>query len=309
MIGISIESIASQLGSKRIKYSDFQKVNPDWNMDLVFNKTGIEQIFHTDENENVNTLSIESSKKTIKNFNSDLIDGLIVVTQTSINKLPSLSCIIQENLGLKKNILSFDINLGCSGFVYALATCYSLISSGILSNILLISCDNYSKYLSNENRSCLTLFSDASASCIIRKSQVQELPSFSFYTDGSGADHLKEENNYITMNGPEIFFFSINQIPNFILSALGKSKKTISDIDHFIFHQASKIVIDSIIRKTQIPKEKIHINYNKIGNTTSSSIPILLNSLILENKIKKKENIMFVGFGVGLSAASCIMEW
>ena len=129
------------------------------------------------------------------------------------------------------------------------------------------------------------------------------------FTDGSGSEHLKEENNIITMNGPEIFYFSINQIPQFIFSTLEKYKEKIENIDHFILHQASKTVIDNILKKTNIPIEKLYTNYNKIGNTVSASIPILLEELINEKKIKRNDKIMFLGFGVGLSAACCIMEW
>ena len=111
------------------------------------------------------------------------------------------------------------------------------------------------------------------------------------------------------MNGSGVFLFTTKTIPNLINNLLKKNNLKIKDIDHFIFHQASKLVLDKLKLELKIPSNKFHINYDKIGNTTSASIPIVLEELIKNKMLKKNNNLMLVGFGVGLSAACCILKW
>ena len=118
-----------------------------------------------------------------------------------------------------------------------------------------------------------------------------------------------ENNNKITMNGSEVFFFTTSVVPKLFHQILRDNNFKISKIDHFIFHQASKLVLDKLIEDLKIPRNKFHMNYNKIGNTTSASIPIILENLYKKKKIKKKDIIIMIGFGVGLSAAACIIKW
>lgn len=309
MNGISIGYLASQLGSNKISCSDFDSEFPDWNMKEVISKTGVNYIYQSNENETVEELSFKSCKKTLINFDKNKIDGIVVVTQTAKKKLPSVSCVLQDKLGLKKDILAYDINLGCSGFVYALATLYSLIETKFLKNVLLVCSDTYTKFISKDNRTCRSLFSDAASSCIVSQCNTKFVPKFTFFTDGSGANDLMEINNKIIMDGSEIFFFSTKSVPNLFNEILIKSNCKINQINHFVFHQASKIVLDQLISKLNIPQDKFHKNYHEIGNTVSASIPMLLEQLVYNKVLKKNDLIMMLGFGVGLSAAACIIEW
>ena len=111
------------------------------------------------------------------------------------------------------------------------------------------------------------------------------------------------------MNGPEVFFFTTNSVPELFYKLLKKSNCRLKNIDHFIFHQASKLVLDKLKSKLKIPKEKFHTNYKSIGNTTSSTIPILLETLNKKKILKKNDTVMLLGFGVGLSIAGCVIKW
>ena len=232
-----------------------------------------------------------------------------MVTQTAKKKLPSVACMIQDQLNLKKNIIAFDIGLGCSGFVYGLSIINSLISSNTVKTVLLICADTYNKFLDDQNRTCKTIFSDAASSCIIQKTDSNKKVKFSFLTDGSGATDLMENNNNIEMKGSNIFHFTTKNIPILFNDILKKNNLNKKNIDHFIFHQASKLVIDKLTEILKLDENKVFKNYDKVGNTVSSSIPIALQSLKKNNKIKKNQKIMLVGFGVGLSAAACIINW
>ena len=254
-------------------------------------------------------MSIKSCKKTLKNFDKMKIDCVIVVTQTAKKKLPSVSCIIQDKLNLRKDIIAFDIGLGCSGFVYGLSVINSLLNSNTAKTVLFICSDTYSKFLNIQNRTCRTVFSDAASSCIIEKKNSNENVEFSFLTDGSGSTDLIENDNNIEMKGSNIFHFTTKNIPNLFKNILVKNKLNKKNIDHFVFHQASKLVIDKLIEILELDKSKVFTNYDKIGNTVSSSIPIALQNLKKNNKLKKNKKVMLVGFGVGLSAAATIINW
>jgi 3-oxoacyl-[acyl-carrier-protein] synthase-3 len=278
-------------------------------MDNVKKKTGINRLYIASDKEDVFSLSLNACKKTLKNFNKKKIDCIIVVTQTAKNKLPSVSCMLQNELNLKTKIIALDIGLGCSGFVYALATINSFFLSNIASTALLVCSETYSKFLNKKNRTCRTVFSDAAAACIIKKVNTMNNINFTFLSDGSGANDLIEINKNIEMKGSNIFNFTTKHIPILFNQILKKNKLRKEDIDHYVFHQASKLVIESLSEILKLNKKKIYINYDKIGNTLSSSIPIVLENLKKKKKIKKDQKVMLIGFGVGLSAAATIINW
>ena len=309
MTNLKIRNFAHKLGSDKISYNDLSKKYPSWNINEVKSKTGIEYIYQSKKNEDVLSLSLESSKKTLRNFDKNKINSVIVVTQTAKNKLPSISCILQDQLKLKKNIIAYDINMGCSGFIYALSNIYSLFRANLASNVLLVCSDTYTKYLKKDNRTCRTIFSDSASSCIIQKRKSNQIPSFIFYTDGSGYKNLIENQNSITMNGSEVFFFTTQTVPKLFKKILKKANLKKKNINHFVFHQASKLVLDKLSYNINIPINKFHTNYDKIGNTTSSSIPIMLEYLSKKKIIKNNQMIMMIGFGVGLSAAASVIKW
>jgi len=309
MTSFKISNLAHKLGSDKISYSDLSKKYPSWNINEVKLKTGIEYIYQSKKNEDVLSLSLKSSKKTLRNFDKGKINAVIVVTQTAKNKLPSISCILQDQLKLKKNIIAYDINLGCSGFIYALSNIYSLFKADLASNVLLVCSDTYTKYLDKNNRTCRTIFSDSASSCIIQKKKSNKIPSFTFHTDGSGYQSLIENDNLITMNGSEVFFFTTQTVPKLFKKALKQINLKKQDIDHFIFHQASKLVLDKLSNDINLPINQFHTNYKKIGNTTSASIPIILENLSKKKIIKKNEVVMMIGFGVGFLAAVTIIKW
>ena len=309
MSSFSISNLAYQLGSNKLIISDLKKSRPHWNVREVLKKTGIKKLYLSSKDEDVLDLSIKSCKKTLKNFDKNKIDCVIVVTQTAKKKLPSVSCMIQDQLNLRKNIIAFDIGLGCSGFVYGLSVINSLLNSNTIKTALFICGDTYNKFLNSENRTCKTVFSDASSSCIVQKINSNKDVKFSFLTDGSGASDLIETDNNIAMKGSNIFHFTTRNIPILFNYILKKNNLKKNNIDQFVFHQASKLVIDKLTQILDLDNNKVFRNYDKIGNTVSSSIPIVLENLKKKNVIRKNQKIMLLGFGVGLSAAASIIKW
>jgi 3-oxoacyl-[acyl-carrier-protein] synthase-3 len=214
-------------------------------------------------------------------------------------------------LNIQKNCLVFDINHGCSGYIYGLKLADSLLDSKEIKKVLLITTDNYSRYSKKLN--VKLLFSDCATATILVKSKNK--PKFKFFSDGYNYSNLcQQNNNYINdinnnslyMDGNKLFNFSLNIVPKLINELIKKNKLKRKDLDYVLLHQASNIINQNIMNKLKMNENKFLINYNKYGNTVSSTIPLL----IYENfKKLKNRKILLCGFGVGLSAASCYYEF
>lgn len=303
-----------------------------WSVEKIYNKTGISSRHISDENQTASDLGVLAAEKLFASgiVKKDEIDFLIFVTQTPDYILPSSACLIQDRLGLRKDIGAFDINLGCSGFIYGLAAAKGLIDSGISRNVLLITSETYSKHINKLDKSTRTIFGDGAAATVVG-SRGMEIGSFALGTDGSGYDLLKipsggarlvknqetaQESNYdgnirskdnLFMDGTGVFDFSIRKVPESIGSLLAKEKIKKEDIDLFVFHQANKFILDFLQKSMQIDKKKFYINMEDTGNTVSASIPIALKRAIEDGYVHKGQKIILSGFGVGMSWGSTIL--
>lgn len=287
----------------------------------LLSKTGIKKVWSSDLNETSLDMGYKSALKLKKKLDFNKLDGLIFVSQTSDYFLPSSSCILQDKLKLKKNIISFDINLGCSGFVYALSVATSMINSNLANNILIICADTYTKFIEKNNLACKSIFSDGASSVIVSKSKKRLTGKFDFGTDGSGSQDLiiksgagrtnftNSKKPTLFMNGAKVFNFTINTIPNSFTNTLKLNKLHKRKIKKVFFHQASKFVLDNLNKTLKLNPAQIFSNLKNIGNTTSSTIPFALKEADKKNIIKKDDIIFLSGFGVGLSWASCVLKW
>ena len=316
-----ISDIQYYLPPKLLSNEDLVFDNPDWRMDDIEKKTGIKYRYICEDAQTSKDIALLACEKI---FNSNVrrsdIDFLIVVTESPEYIAPAMSCDLQNSLGLKTSIASFDVNLGCSGFVYGLMIADSILCSNNYSNGLLVCVDTYSKYISSNDRTCRPLFSDAASATLITASKKKTVGPFVLGTDGSGYKDLMVKNsgtiknidterNLYFMNGSAVFMFTMRVVPKAVNDLLIKEKYNTEDIDLFVFHQASKLVIDNLKRLLKLPNEKVFENYQLVGNTVSSSIPIALSQAKSAKKIKKGSVVMLVGFGVGLSWGATIIRY
>lgn len=309
-----ISHIKLQLPKNKISVNDICKKNK-WDYERIVEKTGIKNVFHSSHNESAINLAVKAGSKITSKIKN--IDALIYVTQSPEYHLPTNACIIQNRLGLRKNLISFDINQGCTGFVYGLFVAEQLLENEYINKVLLICSDTYTKSIKKNNKSCLTLFSDGATATLINNNKKKN-NKYIFYTDGAGANDLKlnysgnqfkkNKTPELYMDGRKILSFTLSVVPNIVIQTLKKNKISYKELKYFIFHQASKIVIENLVRKLDIPQDKVFKNYNKYGNTVSSTIPICLYELKKNKMIKKGDKIFICGFGVGLSVASTIIE-
>ncbi|APA68897.1 ketoacyl-ACP synthase III [Janthinobacterium sp. 1_2014MBL_MicDiv] len=306
----------------------------DWPAQKILDKTGIAQRHIAAPDETASDLAYHAAEKLFATHDiarAD-IDFLILCTQAPDYLLPSSACVLQQRLGLPTSCGALDINLGCSGYVYALAMAKGLVESGIRKKVLLLTADTYSKYINARDRSVRTLFGDAAAASVIAGgAPEQALGPFVLGTDGSGANNLivpaggmrtarsaataseteDASGNWrsqddLFMDGAQIVQFTLGAVPRTMQELLTAAGKTLDDIDHVIFHQANKFMLDALRRKIRIPEDKFVIEIDTVGNTVSSTIPIAIARARASGRIRPGDTALLLGFGVGYSWAGTL---
>lgn len=302
---MKILKIGTALGSQKRLIKEIIKKN----YQKVIKTTGISKVFHVSAEEDIISLATKASKKVLKSEKN--IDAIILITQTPKYNIPSNSFIIQKKLNIQKKCLVFDINQGCSGYIYGLKVAEGLLNSKKINKVLLITTDNYSRYCKKLN--VKLLFSDCATATLLVKSKNKL--KFDFFSDGNNYNYLCQENdnylketdnNSLYMNGNKLFHFSLNEVSNLINKLLKENNIKKKDLDFILLHQASDIINKSLIDKIGFEKYKFFSNYKKFGNTVSSTIPLLINENF--KKLKNKRTIL-CGFGVGLSVSACYYEF
>ena len=319
---IAIKAIENYLPSYIEDGSSLKKDNPDWCIEDIEEKTGILYRHIAGADQSATDLAeIAAQRIFASGVKKEEVEFLILITQSPEYPLPSSACILQDRLGLKKTCLAFDVNLGCSGFIYGLALGGALIQSGFGNKGLLICSDTYTKYIEKSDRTCRPIFSDGASAVLLTSSNRNIIWPFEMGTDGSGFRNLivtsdelhthdrKSLNGRLFMDGAKLFMFTMAMVPKCVNALLEKSGKKIGDIDLFIFHQASRLVMDNIIRRLKLPDEKVFINYHRVGNTVSASLPIAIKDALDQNRIKNGDLVFLMGFGVGYSWGGCLVQW
>jgi 3-oxoacyl-[acyl-carrier-protein] synthase III len=324
----SIAAITYALPERVLTNDALAEKFPDWCLAKVAEKTGIQERRIAADDECASDLAFRAAEQL---FSSEVchpedIDYLLVCTQTPDYLLPGTGCLLQHRLGLRQEVGATDINLGCSGYVYALSLAQGLIESGQARRVLLLTADTYSKLIRPADRSVRTLFGDGAAATLLRAGGERGdlAPAYVFGTDGSGAhnliatrngfrDRLPKESTSnegnLYMNGPEIFDFALRRVPACADELIKKTGHTFDDVALFVFHQASLRVLLQLGKKMGIPEDKCYVWLSRCGNTVSSSIPIALVHAIHERKVTPGNLIMMIGFGVGYSWAATLVRW
>ena len=309
---MQITDIEYVLGNKKESLEDLGKINPDWVIDKLKDKTGIHSRHVLDENEDERSLVVDASNKLLARISPENIDGIIHVSQSPFSRLPTSACLIQDILGLPKDMMAFDLIQGCSGFVYGLSVASSMIYQQGLKKVLVICADTYSNYISQDDRTNRPIFSDGAAVALVENKGAGSIGPFAFYTDGSGGNLLALESyegkEKLFMDGQKVFKFSLREVPKVFNELLDKADLKQADIDLFIFHQASAVILRQLKTKLHIPDNKWFQNIKNMGNTVSATIPIAIKQSIDNGLYKPNMNIMLMGFGVGLSVAGCIIR-
>ena len=326
-----IKDLAYTLPRKKVANQDLVSEFPEWSVEKIAEKVGISERRVAIGNETATDLAVSAaetlfSKGTVKRED---IDFVLFCTQSPDYKLPSSACIIQDKLGLSTKCGAFDFNLGCSGYEYGLAVAKGLVSVGIASNVLLLTGETYNHYIHPRDKGNRTIFGDGASATVISTNGFASIGDFCLGTDGSGAKHLIVKSggaryperindleydeggnpissDYLNMDGQEIFVFTLTKVPKMVKDVLMKNGLQKEDIDLFVFHQANKYMLEHLRKKLKIEDDKFFVNFEKIGNTVSSTIPIALCDAKDQGLLRG--NVLLAGFGVGLSWGATVIK-
>ena len=327
-----IKALTYALGAVEVSNESLVQEFPEWSVEKIADKVGINTRFVAAEYETSADLAVRAAEKLFIENPSILkeeIDFVLFCTQSPDYFLPTSACVIQDRLSLPTSCGALDFNLGCSGYVYGLSLAKGLLLGGIAKNILLLTGETYSKFMHPKDKGNRTIFGDAGSATLISAEGFAEIGNFSLGTDGKGAanlmvktggmrnrntvnDLLFDENgnplssDYLFMNGSEIFNFTIEAVPALVKDTLAKNNLQSEDVSGYIFHQANKFMLNFLRKKQKIEENKFHYYMSEVGNTVSSTIPIVLYETKKENKLSG--NVLLAGFGVGYSWGGCILK-
>jgi len=304
-----IKDISYYLPSQILTNEDLVELFPEWTVEKIAAKVGISERHISAENETVTDMAVCASEALFNQniVKRDEVDFVLFCTQSQEYSLPSSACLLQSRLDLSTSCGAFDFDLGCSGYVYGLAVAKGLVGVGIAKNVLLITSESYTKYLSPDDKGNRTIFSDGAAATMISTEGFAEIGECALGTNGSGADFLIVRKGHpLYMDGGAIFDFSSEVVPQMIQEVLEKERIQKNDVDLWVFHQANKYMINYIRKMMEIEKEKFFIYLEHVGNTVSSTIPIALYEARKEGRLSG--NIVVAGFGVGLSWGAVMLK-
>lgn len=340
MISACLSAIEYYLPDIILDNATIHALHPEWSIEKVAGKTGIMDRHIAGAAEYSSDMAVHAAEALFNKTGIDRsrVDFLLFCTQSPDYILPTTACILQDRLGLRKEIGALDFNLGCSGFVYGLGLAKGLVVSGQARNVLLITAETYSKFIHPDDKSNKTIFGDGAAAAIISSNPEPGLSGkimdFHYGTDGGGYQDLIIKNggaryryekgtdvmdpetggflrndDYLFMDGKAIFNFTAFNLPGLVKGTLEKNALTTEEIDLFVFHQSNEFMLQTARKRCNIPAEKFYIYLKQCGNTVSSTIPIALKEAIREGRVRPGSIVLLAGYGVGLSMGATVLRF
>lgn len=327
---IKIIGTGSYIPEKIVTNFDLEKT-VDTTDQWITQRTGISERRIADQSESTSDLGAKAAQKALAmaNMNPEDVELIILGTSTPDYRIPSTAPVIQSKLGCKK-IPAFDINSVCTSFTFSLINAFSLLSYGLYDNCLVVGADTYSRILDWKDRNTCVIFGDGAGALLLKKVEGKNnLLASIFGADGSGSnliqipaggakfpirdrrdfDNYKESDFYFQMDGKKVYEFTLSIIPEVTKKLIEQSGLNKNEVDWVVLHQANIRIIDAVSKYLDIPKEKFIVNIDKVGNTSSGSIPIATDEAVRSGKIKNGDKVLMMGFGGGLSWGGMIIEW
>ncbi|MBS1647501.1 MAG: ketoacyl-ACP synthase III [Bacteroidetes bacterium] len=330
---VSIKGIAACVPKEKIRTADYPYFS-EAEKDLFIKNVGIKERRVAPSNIATSDMCFFAAEKLIQKlqWNKDEISCLVFVSQSPDYFLPATSILLQHRLALNKNTMAFDVNLGCSGYIYGLQLLSTLVATGQIKKALLLVGDKSTLSTHIEDKSTYPLFGDAGSATAIEFDEKAHPIYFNLQSDGSGEDAIKildggarnsvrpdtfniqeiepgikRSRRHLQLQGVDVFNFALREVAPNINQLLPFSHVEKEKIDFFVFHQANKLMNESVRKKLKIELEKTPYSIDEFGNTSSASIPLTMITR-LKNQLENKKNTMLLsGFGVGYSWASCIL--
>jgi len=332
---IGIKGLAAAVPANKILNLEYTEHFSQEEVSQIVEKTGIYERRFAPLGMTASDLCYAAANRLITDMeiDRDQINALIFVSQTADFRMPATSVVLQHRLSLPTSTLAFDVNLGCSAYVYGLTIAYSLLQQPHIHNVLLLDGETRSRVYHPKDRKTALIFGDAGVATLISKASTYGKSYFSLNSDGSrenvikidsggyrnpsSFDSLKEkvvdeygnirtdEHGY--MNGADVFNFAIREVPKSIHEILAFAEVSKESVDYFVLHQANQYMNSYLAKKMQLPSNKVPTNLDRFGNTSSVSIPLAIVTELNE-VLSQPKCLLLSGFGVGMSWATAVLN-
>lgn len=310
---------------KKVADNHFLSTIVDTDDEWIRQRTGIKERHLSNGKEGTTYMATHAAEAALENagITADELDMIIVATVSADTYVPSTSCQVQGAIGAIR-ATCFDLNAACSGFLFAMNTAYAYIEMGMAKTILIIGAETLSREVDWSDRSSCILFGDGAGAAIMRQEEGKGgLIASVTGSDGSQGDVLtckgrgiqnpfhqsKRKKDYLRMEGQAVFRFAVTMVPRYIKQILKKTGYDTEDIKFFVLHQANVRILELIAKRLKVDIDKFPMNLDHYGNTSSASIPILLDELNRNNLLEPGDKIVLSGFGGGLTWGAVLIEW
>ena len=324
----AFRSIGAYVPKNVLTNEDLEKM-VDTSDEWITKRTGIKTRYLADKDEATSDMAAKAAKVAIDRANLDVSDIDLVVCATvtpDYFNMPSTACIISNKLGIK-NVQAFDVSAACSGFVYALSVAKAFIESGMKKNVLVIGAEKFSSIVDWSDRSTCILFGDGAGAAVISASDKKEEGFIDIHASADGSywdflitpspgsvnpatkEAIEQGLQYVKMKGNETFKLAVKTLTKDVKNILEKNDLSAEDIPHFVPHQANYRIIKAVGDSLGMSEEQVVLTVGKYGNTSAASIPMAINEIYEEGKLKKGELMLLDTFGGGLTWASALIPF
>ena len=293
------------------------ETNDEW----IRERTGVVKR-HIIQEETTVSMAADAARKALENGNvsAEEVDLILVSTISSNVILPCAACEVQKAIGAV-NATCFDLSAACTGFVFAYNTAVAYLASGMYRTVLIIGSESLSNLTNWKDRGTCILFGDGAGAAVVKAAEGKLYRAVT-HSDGfkgealtctsrhnGNWEEIPLEETYMQMDGQAVFKFAVKRVPEAVKEVLKKNNMTAEEIDYFILHQANKRIVEAVAKRLDVSIDKFPMNLQEYGNTSSASIPILLDEMSRDGRLKKGQKIILAGFGAGLSWGATILEW
>ncbi len=311
---------------ERVMSNDELAKMVDTSDEWIVERTGIRERRVAAPEEAMSDLAYPAALEAIEQagLEASQIDLIIVATVTADMAFPSTGALVADRLGATE-AAAYDLSAGCTGFMYALAQAYGMMSAGLSERALVVGGDVLSKIVNWNDRSTCVLFGDGAGAVVLDRNGGRGFLGFELGADGAGGVHLNmpaggsrqpataetvaQELHFATMNGPEVFKFATRVLVSSAEKLMDRCGVGIADIDVYVPHQANVRIIEHAAKKLGIAEDRVVVNVDKYGNTSSGSIPLALADAQTDGRLKDGSLVLMTGMGAGLTWGSALMEW
>ena len=296
--------------------SELVDTSDEW----IIERTGIRERRVAADEEALSDLAFPAARAALSQAGVDGkdIDLIVVATVTPDMMFPSTSALLADRLGATE-AAAYDLSAGCTGFMYALVQAYGMVAAGLVRRALVVGGDLLSRILDWSDRSTVVLFGDGAGAVVLERSEEPGFLAFELGADGGGGEHLwlpgsgsrlfEDPDRFVKMNGREVFKFATRVLYDSAQAVLERNGTRVEDVDVYVPHQANVRIIDHATKKLGIPSDRVVINVDRYGNTSSGSIPLALAEAQADGRLRAGSLVLMTGMGAGLTWGSALMRW